>query len=395
MRDSAATPTEHPLNVVMVVLESEGIRRLQLYGAPYSDTPNMVQLAKHGDVFNRIYVSQPNTSAAMAALVCSLYPEHGWSDIPRNMSDIRVPGLAEVLARHGYRTGFIHEGTLAFDNEDAFLRHHGFADIESTPQESRAPMDPALLPKVIEWVRGDPGKPFFLMLWTHDTHHPYIAPSTHAYGVSDPYLNRYLNAVQYSDTLTGEIWRALDEMKLGDSTLLVITGDHGEAFGEHNQTVHNFTVYDEEVRVPLLLVNPRLFNHRSTFDQIGRQIDIAPTLLSILGYGSPPEWQGTSLFAEHQPPRVYLFSDDGNFILGLVDGNGKYKYIYDFNRRRAELYDLSIDSAEANDLGADPMYREMMARDYLRIEAWLSFQNKYLEHLSAAGQCTRASRSTQ
>lgn len=381
---SAEKTPEHPLNVVMVVLESEGIRRLQLYGAPYNDTPNMERLAQHGDVFSHIYVAQPNTSAAMAALICSLYPEHGWSDIPRNMAGIRVPGLPDVLARHGYRTGFIHEGTLAFDNEDAFLWGHGFANIESTSQELRAPMDPALLPKAIKWIRDDPGKPFFLMLWTHDTHHPYIAPSSHAYGVSDAYLNRYLNAVEYSDALVGQLSQALDEMKLADSTLLVITGDHGEAFGEHNQTVHNFTVYDEEVRVPLLVVNPRLFTHRSTFDRLGRQIDIAPTLLSILGYASPRQWQGTSLFIQDQPRRAYLFSDDGGSILGLVDGN--YKYIYDFNRERAELYDLSSDPAEKHNLSADPRYREMAKQKYLRLEAWLSFQNTYLKRFSAANQ---------
>jgi arylsulfatase A-like enzyme len=386
-------PSKHPLNVVMVVLESEGIRRLQLYGAPYDDTPNMVRLAQHGVMFDRIYVATPNTSCAMAALVCSLYPEHRWSDIPRNMSDIRVPGLPAVLARHGYRTGFIHEGTLAFDNEDIFLREHGFADIQSTPQESRAPMDPALLPKAIKWIRSDPGRPFFLMLWTHDTHHPYLAPSTHDYSVNNPFLNRYLNAIQYSDRLIGELSRALDEMKLSDSTLLVVTGDHGEAFGEHHQTVHNFTVYDEEVRVPLLLVNPRLFSHQTRVGRIGRQIDIAPTLLSMLGYTPPREWQGSSLVADNQAPRIYLFSDDGNFILGLVDGD--YKYIYDFNRKRPELYNLSSDPAEQRNLAGDSRYAAMMKRDYLRLEAWLSFQNRYLDSLSGVGSRTDTAKSGQ
>ena len=374
--EHAAAPSKQPLNIVMVVLESEGIRRLQLYGAGYNDTPNLLRLTRHADVFTHIYAAQPNTSAAMAALVCSLYPEHAWNDIPRNMSDIRVPGLPQVLAGHGYRTAFIHEGTLEFDNEETFLRDHGFAHVESTPRELHGPMDPALLPKAIKWIHSDPDKPFFLTLWTHDTHHPYVAPSSDSYGVSSPYLNRYLNAIRYSDTIIGELAKMLDEMKLADSTVLVITGDHGEAFGEHNQTVHNFTVYDEEVRVPLVLINPQLFKHEKTLDSIGRQIDIAPTLLSMLGYEPPNEWQGISLFAEERPLRVYLFSDDGNFILGLVESN--YKYIYDFNRKRAELYDLSSDPAESHNLSANPTYAALTERDYLRIEAWLSFQKSYL-----------------
>ena len=78
--------------------------------------------------------------------------------------------------------------------------------------------------------------------------------------------------------------RTLEEMKLANDTLLVITGDHGEAFGEHGRIAHGFTVYDEETRVPLLIVNPLLFPHEVVVNSLGSQVDIAPTLLSLLGY---------------------------------------------------------------------------------------------------------------
>jgi arylsulfatase A-like enzyme len=381
---SSAGSASSRMNILMIVLESVGTRRIDLYGASYNNTPNIDRLAQHAMLFDRIYVEQPNTSSGMAALFCSVYPLHGWEDIPEAMPDIRITALPAILARHGYRTGFIHQGTLAFDKEDIFLRDHDFNEIESSPHEIAAPLDERLPSETAAWLQKDPSKPFFLAIWTHDTHHPYLTTSSRNFGVSDLSLNRYLNAVQDSDTVIGEIVRELDELKLTDRTLIVITGDHGEAFGEHHQTVHNFTVYDEEVHVPLILVNREMFSRQIRVDRLGRRMDIAPTILSLLGYRQPAEWQGISLFDQEGPARAYLFSADGNFTLGLIDGN--YKYIYDFNRHRSELYDLVKDPAERSNLSADAVNADRVRSDHLRVEAWLAFQNKYLSRFSAKSE---------
>ena len=229
----------------MIVMESVGARRLELYGAPYDDSPELVQLAHHGVLFNRIYVSQPYTSSAMVGLFCSIYNQHSWWSIPRQMPTIPVEGIAGVLDAHGYRTGFIHDGQLFFDNQGLFLRSHGFTQVVSQDRDYVTPHDQDLIPAAISWIRADPSRPFFLTLWTNDTHHPYVSTS-HRSIVGDPYLNRHLNGVQSSDALTGKLMRTLEEMKLANDTLLVITGDHGEAFGEHGRIAHGFTVYDEE-----------------------------------------------------------------------------------------------------------------------------------------------------
>ena len=116
--------------------------------------------------------------------------------------------------------------------------------------------------QALGWIKVDPSRPFFLTVWTQDTHHPYLAAEHHDYGVHDAHLNRYLNAVRATDRIVGELAAALQTMGLADRTLLVITADHGEAFGEHGQLIHGGTVYNEEVRVPLLIVNPQLFPAR-------------------------------------------------------------------------------------------------------------------------------------
>ena len=80
-----------------------------------------------------------------------------------------------------------------------------------------------------------------------DTHHPYMAAGDRDFGVRDPMLNRYLNGVRSIDALIGRLADRLQQMDLADNTLLVITGDHGEALGEHGETVHGFSVYNEEL----------------------------------------------------------------------------------------------------------------------------------------------------
>jgi lipoteichoic acid synthase len=170
---------------------------------------------------------------------------------------------------------------------------------------------------------------------------------------------------------------AFDEMKLSDDTLVVITGAHGEAFGEHGQYVHNFTVYDEEVRVPLLLINKQIFHREFHVKELGRQIDIVPTMLALLGYNEPSSWQGRSLLGGTGADRAYLFSGNAEFIFGLVERN--FKYIYNSDRSGAELYDLATDSTEAHDLSSDPSKSVVMKEDQSRIATWISFQNKYLQ----------------
>ena len=115
----------------------------------------------------------------------------------------------------------------------------------------------------------------------------------------------------------------------------------------------------------------------------GRQVDIAPSVLSLLGMPAPAQWQGISLFRKPGRRRAYLFSDNANFILGVIDAN-MMKYIYDFYLDRPQLYDLMADPGERHNLAGDPVYAALMARDKLRLQAWASFQDPYLSSLASA-----------
>jgi lipoteichoic acid synthase len=365
-----------PLNVVMVVMESVGARRVQLYGAPFDNSPNLDELAHHAMLFSRVYVAEAETSAAFGAVFSSVYPDHDWPSITQLAPSLAIPGVPAVLSSHGYRTAFIHSGQTVFDREGEFLSTRGFDQIIAEPRDYATPRDQELLPEAINWIKADRSRPFFVTIWTHDTHHPYVSNLHYDYGVHDATFNRYLNGVRATDDLVGQLAAALRTMGLEDRTLLVVMGDHGEAFGEHGQLIHGGSVYNELMRVPLMIENPKLFPHEIVVDRITRQIDVAPTLLALLGYPLPLQWQGANVLGSDPPARAYLFAGTGNFTFGIVEGN--LKYIYNFRRERSQLYNLVTDPYESDNLASDPAYAEMIKRDHLRLEAWVSFQNPYL-----------------
>jgi lipoteichoic acid synthase len=206
-------------------------------------------------------VSQPFSSAAVAALFASLYPDHDWLTIPRQSPAIRVAKLPAVLAGHGYRTAFIHSGCIDYDGELEFLENDGFQQVIARATDDDQPRDDELVPAALSWINQHRDHPFFLTLWTRDSHNPYYSHAAKNY-TNKFALNRYLNAVAWTDQVAGILASALKHAGLLENTLLVITGDHGEAFEEHGQSVHNFSVYNEEVRIPLMFVSEKLIPHR-------------------------------------------------------------------------------------------------------------------------------------
>jgi arylsulfatase A-like enzyme len=123
-----------------------------------------------------------------------------------------------------------------------------------------------------------------------------------------------------------------------------VIGDHGETFGQHGHNVHGVDLYDEENHVPLMLINPRLF-HGETNSTLGGIIDVAPTILDILGGSAPVSWQGRSLFDGDRTGRVYLFTSRSKVLFGYRDGS--HKFIYDAGANAMEPYDLQSDPRES------------------------------------------------
>jgi hypothetical protein len=189
--------------------------------------------------------------------------------------------------------------------------------------------------------------------WVHylDSHSPFRRA-----GRRGSLQKRYLRSLRVVDAQLGRVLRALDDLGLNDRTLLIVTSDHGEAFGEHGSKFHGGTLYDELLRVPLAIRGPGVAARRvSTPVSL---VDLGPTLLDWFGQATPGAFMGESLMpfllggertfqrpiaAETRLKRMLLFADG-------------YKVIEDVRRKTLELYDLGADPGELHNLadGIDP-----------------------------------------
>jgi len=306
-------------NVVFFVLESVPAKYV---GNP-EYTPELCKYLPEAGTFSNVYTHCPSTHNSMAALLTSSYPWISYKSITNEYPSIALPSLSGTLKEQHFRTAFMHASDNRFHRMDEFLTHRGF-DVqqdfrtlhcgtgvkEFRPAEGEylnGVDDACLVRSFGHWLgNGDTTKPFFAMLWTMQTHYPYfLSGPEQKMGVSDPYQNRYLNALRHSDAVLGELLAELKRKGLYESALVVV-GDHGEAFNDHAQYGHGNAIYEENVHVPLVLINPSLF-HGETYATLSGHIDVAPTVLELLGLQPPTGWEGKSLFCRQPPGADVLF----------------------------------------------------------------------------------------
>lgn len=381
-------------NVIVVVLES--VAAQYVAGFDTADTlltPELKSYESAARRFTDFYAHQPSTTHSLVALLLSVFPPHSFRAVTREHPDIAVPSLSAELKHRGYRTAILNAEDNRFQRSDVFLSHRGFDLIQDERSDScvvstEAHPDSCMMDNLMRWIRADRERPFFAVLWTVQTHYPYfssrdparqeipteLAPSRQRSEYLNTRYNRYRRALRETDAALGGLFRGLEQGGLMDSTLLVILGDHGEAFGQHGNMFHRL-LYDEEVRIPFLLLNSKLF-HGEIDSTLGGTIDIAPTVMDLLGYSLPGEWQGRSLFSRSRYPRVYLF---GPYSGLFGQREGKWKLIYNPIAGSAELYDLATDRDEQHNLAFK--YPEVVESGRNRLAAWVQYQNRfYREH---------------
>lgn len=384
-------------NIVLIVLESVGTRYLGIYGSALDTTPSLQREKDSLLVFDNYYAPVGWTAYALLSLTMSQRPPmERYNEVSFRAAGMQGASVASVLAAAGYRTAFMAAGDPDWASA-GFLERNGFRDVlrgkdltDATQISSWGAEDRHLFDRMTSWATDNADAPFFLMAWTDQTHHPYVlAPGQQAAELlsaeqkaARPSLANYASLVHAADAQVGRFLSWLRERGLADDTIVVITGDHGEAFGEpHGGSGHGFTVYDEEVRVPLLLWNPRRFGQSGRSATVGSHIDLAPTILDLAGLDAPAGWHGASLFDEHRPPRAYLFAAAwGQYLLGVRSGD--WKYVYDARLGKEELYDLRGDPDELRDLsGEQPRLAAELRR---RLAAWLQVEQRQSERRQQA-----------
>jgi len=373
-------------NVVLIHLESVRARSVTPYNEALQTTPFLNELAKESLVAERAYAVVPHTSKAIVSVNCGIEPH-----LVREITEAEPGGvparcLAHLLEEQGYDTVWFSSATKDFEDRPDLVKNFGYDEfypVESMDKEGFQRSnyfgyeDDIMLQPSREWLEKHKDGPFLATYLGVTGHHDYR--QVDRYGsknfAEDDALNRYQNEVRYLDFFVKNIIEQYKEMGLYDDTIFVIYGDHGEGFGEHDLNQHDNTIYEEGIRIPLIIHDPTRFHSGERVKTLTNETDILPTVSDLLGYEvEGDEYQGRSLLGPSKEDRTLFFScfDDYRCLASL---KGEEKYIYFFGNQPEEVYDLSSDPFESNDLAGELGDKELEDRRkevlawYVRVNA--------------------------
>jgi choline-sulfatase len=306
--DSApAQPVPVRPNLVLITMDTTRADHLGCYGDARAVTPNLDAMARDGAVFEQAIAVAPLTLPAHASILTGEYPpRHG----VRDNEDYHLPAerttLAEHLAAQGYRARAV-VAAVVVGAETGLAQ--GFEDYDAP---RRPPLDtvgdPAALHVRINVRRtGDEvaigaqhaidalkGGPFFLWVHFFDPHQPYHLPADYKKRFPD---RVYDGEIAFMDAQIGHVIDALEAAGLYDRTVVAAIADHGESLGQHGEISHGVFVYDATLHVPLIVRYPPKIQPGTRYAGLVSEIDLAPTLLDLMGARPLPEAQGRSVAA--------------------------------------------------------------------------------------------------
>ncbi len=375
-RRPAAPSAAPPLNVLLLTLDTTRADHLGCYGDGAAATPALDALAASGVRFARAYAPAPLTLPSHASIMTGLYPlRHGARNNGHDLAE-GATTLAEILKARGFATAAF---VSSFSVDSRFGLGRGFdvyddtfdaeASIKGLNAQRRAGQT---FERFSRWLDRSPGGRFFGWVHFYDPHLPYDPPS--------PYKERfggrpYDGEIAYMDDTVGAVLAALKARGRLEDTLVVAAGDHGEGLGDKLERGHGIFLYEETLRVPLILNAPRRLRRPAVVDGAVRLIDVAPTILDLLGLGSEAAgMQGRSLVdrldggtGEDLDAVVETLFPRENFgwseLVGIISGPWKF-----IQAPRPELYDLRSDPAEAKNLSAEAPDRAAALKSELETE---------------------------
>jgi len=367
-------------NIVLYVVDTVRADRLGVYGYEKPTSPRLDAFAAGAVLFENAYAQSSWTRPAVASLFTGLLPPAHRTVGRRSVLPEDALTLAEILAANGYEgMGLVRNPNVS----RTFGFAQGFARFRSEDRER----DETMLDRVRPWLDGRQNAegPFFLFLHAIDPHGPYDpAPEFEemfeAGGAPEHYrtvryllrLNRgevepepgtaealsrlYDAEVAQNDRAFGELLDELGARGMDEDTAVIYVSDHGEEFQEHGRWEHGLSLYEEVLRIPLVMRLPGVPPRR--VEAPAQHVDILPTLLGYLGIEAPPT-DGRDLLAARRrgddPPDVYTHLDvDGHRAASVIRGH--YKLVLPQSPSQGTdpmLFDLEADPGELEDIAAD------------------------------------------
>jgi arylsulfatase A-like enzyme/tetratricopeptide (TPR) repeat protein len=357
-------------NVLLITLDTTRADHLPVYGYKNVKTPGLDRLAESSVIFEDAIAHVPLTLPSHTSILTGQLPiGHGVRDNEGYLVDPKVTSLAAILKGGGYATAafvsaFVLDSRFGlnqgfdsyFDHFDAY-REVNRDEIQRSAEETEA--------EVEKWLPANKDKPFFCWVHFYDPHDPYEPPEPYA---STYASNRYDGEIAYMDRSVGQLLAKLDDLGLTDRTLVIVTGDHGEGLGEHDESTHAMLLYSTTLRVPLLMRVPGGAQKR--VPGIVQHIDLAPTILDLLGFPPSSAMQGSTLVplvngTETTRRAAYSESLYAQFHYGWSPLKSITTESYTFiDSPKAELFDRKADPGQRTNLIHE---REAIAQD-LRAE---------------------------
>ncbi len=377
-RNLADVPTSSlsplPEDAIVILLVVDALRADVLSSDEHlAALPHMRKLRDEGVFFSRAWAPGPATASSVAAMFAGRhYSALRWDmkDFGKRKlvpADDPTPRFPERLSAAGVDTVEIASQRM-LDNRWGLVR--GFDEVRRWRRGwAKARV---LASRLVARIAKHESGPLFMHTHFMDPHSPYNRA-----GRAGTPFERYLGEVALVDEAVGSLMQAIDDRGLADRTAVILTADHGEAFGEHNTRYHWSTLYEELVRVPLVLW---LGNRpRQRIDSHVSLVDLGPTILDLYGEPAPSDYLGQSLLPLlGQPPAelsrpVAIESGRGMRARIFPDG---FKIIEDVTRGVVELYDLGRDPGELHNLydAAEPGHRKrlMQLRAFFAAHAYRS-----------------------
>ena len=361
-------------NIVFIVLESVNSRHLL---GNLANTPNIAALARSAIAFENVYAVYPSTARNHLAINTGGFHLTSEGLIEAFHHDFTGPLMARGFAAAGYETALFSSERLDVEGMDQFERRAGWGTLYDFGRDVKNHLSANILnswcakeeftmTQIEPWLEARSATPFLLSYMNGATHHPYSVPR----GFPEPNgraddAARFRNALHYTDAVIGQLITMLKARGLFENTVIAITGDHGEAFGEHpGNFVHKNAIYEENIRTFLLLSHPAL-GTSIVNNRIASSGDIYATLAALAGF--EVKTPGIPLTTRDFAARTVFFSK-GAFPeqWGLRDG--KWKFIQTIRERQAELYDLTTDPGEQTNL--DGANAALVAKFSRQCERW-------------------------
>ena len=402
-------------NVILLIVESLRADQLRAYGGRREVMPAIEALSGESRVFSNSYTQASHTDYATVVPLSSHYPLRSTTihAYPKDPAYPRVL-IYDILKAIGYRTAIFSSSNEYWSGMINFLQtgsverffhaanfkgptyvaegDTGLAQWVKTTKHAGSVDDRFTVGEAIQWIEGLDKNPFFLYVNFQNSHVPYVVPKDFPRRFSvtqtdfpirfghipedkvEAAKNVYADSLAYVDMQIDRLFRYLKKSGRWENTVVVLTGDHGQAFYEHGFAAHASAIYNEVMKVPLIIRAPQL--NPGIDARPAQHVDILPTILALLGLPAHPSAQGVSLVEPrvNENRSIYLVAQTPlAHQYGIV--RSRFKLVYDGESRRYALYDLVSDPGETKDVAAS--HKEDVHDLANRLQTWRKLQIDY------------------